>query len=87
MLCASLFLCNNATQASLAAAPAMKQPDAMLRILETEASGGAADPDVAIANIASLLERLDPAAEGYEKDVADLLAVGACIWALSKRVG
>ena len=66
---------------------AMKQPDAMLRILETEASGGAADPDVAIANIASLLERLDPKAEGYDRDVADLLAVGACIWALSKRVG
>jgi len=65
----------------------MKQPDAMLRILETEASGGAADPDVAIANIASLLERLDPKAEAYEKGVADLLAVGACIWALSKRVG
>lgn len=86
MLRASLFLCNNATLASFAA-PAMKQPDAMLRILETEASGGAADPDVAIANIASLLERLDPATEGYEKDVADLLAVGACIWALSKRVG
>jgi hypothetical protein len=65
----------------------MKQPDAMLRILETEASGGAADPDVAIANIASLLERLDPEAPAYERDAADLLAVGACIWALSKRVG
>lgn len=34
------------------------------------------DPDAAL----KLIDRLDKASDGYQKDMADLVSVGACIW-------
>lgn len=65
----------------------MNQTDAMLRIVDMEAVGGAAAPEDAIAFIAELINRLDPFSDSYESDVYSLLRVGACIWAMGKRVG
>lgn len=45
--------------------------------------GASPIPDVALAGLAAVIDRLDTNSDTYATDVAALLGAGAAIWALS----
>jgi hypothetical protein len=57
----------------------MNQADVMLKIVERAQAGGALPVEEAIAQIARLINLLDPHAVHYEADVALLVKIGATV--------
>lgn len=57
----------------------MNETDILLKLYEMESAGGACSAFDAPALVAKLINSLDTSSEAYEQQVADLLALGACI--------
>ena len=63
----------------------MSRTDVMLAVVEMAVEGGASPPNVAISQIAALIDRLDVHSESYQIDLEVLLSIGAAIWTLAKE--
>ena len=63
----------------------MNRTDVMLAVVEMAEVGGALPADVAISQIAALIDRLDVHSESYQFDLEVLLSIGATIWTLAKE--
>ena len=67
--------------------PPMNQTDVMLRVIEMARVGGTMPADEAVSLIAQRINRLDALSDSYERDVYDLLRLGATIWDLAGLAG
>lgn len=61
----------------------MNQTDVLLKIVEMAKVGGALPAEEAVALVATMIDGLDMHSEGYERDMARLLTLGATIWDLA----
>lgn len=57
----------------------MNQADIMQAVIEGAKIGPNVWPDEALSRLASVIDRLEPISTSYERDMCDLLSVGACI--------
>lgn len=64
---------------------AMNQTKAMLKVIEMARIGCALPVDEAMSLIAAMLDGLDVHSDTYERDVDDLMRIGATIWTLAGR--
>lgn len=58
----------------------MNHTKILFAVIETARTGLPVDPDEALKLVASLIDQLDKTSERYQKDMADLVTIGACIW-------
>jgi len=64
----------------------MNRNDVMLAVIEMGRSTKAVAPEDAISLVAQFIDRLETADPNYERDVAALMTVGACIWQLQREL-
>lgn len=61
----------------------MNQTQVMLAVIEMARVNGAMPIDEAISAIAARIDKLDMASSDYERDVHELLSIGATLWVLA----
>lgn len=60
----------------------MDQDRIIQAIIKRAEIGAVVSPEQALREVADLIDRLDKVSDGYEKEVATLVDIGACLWQL-----